>query len=98
MLFCLGALTAGPRYRCTTQRAAYARQRRNKPAPRSHWPVFPGGPSEKGWEVHYLCPNVYLLDDRYVGKIVFIGKQPEKVYDIGWRFNPDVSLEPAKNT
>ena len=51
---------------------------------------------QKGWEIHYLCPNVYLLNGRYVGKVVFIGKQPEKVYDIGWLFNPDVILEPTK--
>ena len=49
----------------------------------------------KGWEVDYLCPNAFLLGDRYVGKIVFMGKKPEKVYDIGWKFNPDTIIKPT---
>ena len=50
---------------------------------------------ERGWEVYYLCPNVYRLNERYVGKIVFMGKEPEKAYDIGWKFNPDTTIKPT---
>jgi len=49
----------------------------------------------RGWSVYYLCPNVYLLGDDYVGKVVCMGRKPEKVYDIGWRFNRDVVIQPA---
>lgn len=53
---------------------------------------------ERGWEVHYLCPNAYMLHNQYVGKVVFMGKEPEKVYDIGWQFNPNVVIRPAETT
>lgn len=53
---------------------------------------------ERGWDVFYLCPNCYLLEDRYAGKIVFMGKEPEKVYDIGWKFNPKATIEPTNHT
>jgi len=49
----------------------------------------------KGWEIYYTCPNVYLVNGRYTGKLVFMGKNPEAVYDLGWMFKPDVVLEPA---
>jgi len=52
----------------------------------------------RGWSVYYLCPNVYLLDDQYVGKVVCMGRDPEKVYDIGWQFNPDVVIRSATST
>jgi len=48
---------------------------------------------EKGWEVFYVCPNVYLVDGKYTGKLVFMGKNPEAVYDIGWKFKADTVLE-----
>ena len=48
---------------------------------------------ERGWEVYYVCPNAFLLGDGYTGKLVFMGKNPEKVYDIGWKYNPDVTIK-----
>ncbi len=27
-----------------------------------------------------------------------MGRDPEEVYDIGWHFNPDVVLEPTRDT
>jgi hypothetical protein len=54
--------------------------------------------AERGWEVYYLCPNAYMLGDDYTGKLVFMGKKPEKVYDIGWKFNPDVVIKPTEHT
>ena len=50
----------------------------------------------RGWEVYYVCPNVYLVGGKYTGKLVFMGKKPEEVYDIGWKFNPKVSIKPAE--
>jgi hypothetical protein len=50
---------------------------------------------EKGWEIFYTCPNVYLVDGVYTGKLVFMGKNPEAVYDLGWMFKPDVVIEAA---
>ena len=50
---------------------------------------------EKGWEIYYTCPNVYLVDGKYNGKLVFMGKNPEAVYDIGWKFSPDVVIAPV---
>ncbi len=52
----------------------------------------------RGWEVYYVCPNAFLLGDGYIGKLVFMGKRPEKVYDLGWQFSPDVVIEPAETT
>ncbi|MHB1004858.1 MAG: hypothetical protein ACYC3S_04350 [Chloroflexota bacterium] len=50
---------------------------------------------EKGWEIFYTCPNVYLVDGKYTGKLVFMGKSPEAVYDLGWMFDPEVVIAPA---
>ena len=52
----------------------------------------------RGWEVYYVCPNAFLMGTTYRGKLVFMGKKPEKVYDIGWKFNPDVTIRPAEET
>lgn len=50
---------------------------------------------EKGWTIDYTCPNVYLVAGKYTGKLVHMGRNPEAVYDLGWKFNPDVIIEPA---
>lgn len=51
-----------------------------------------------GWKIYYTCPNVYLVQGKYQGKLVFMGKNPEVVFDIGWRFVPDTILKPALET
>ncbi|RMF93737.1 MAG: hypothetical protein D6736_01260 [Nitrospinota bacterium] len=51
---------------------------------------------ERGWKVYYVCPNIYLVGKEYTGKLVFMGQEPEKVYDIGWKFNPDVIIKPTE--
>lgn len=51
---------------------------------------------EKGWEIYYTCPNVYLVDGKYTGKLVFLGKNPEAVYDLGWKFKADTVIEGVK--
>ncbi len=49
-----------------------------------------------GLKIYYTCPNVYTVAGKYRGKLVFMGKSPEVVFDIGWQFVPDVILEPAR--
>ena len=49
----------------------------------------------EGFKIYYTCPNVYLVDGKYRGKLVFMGQQPEVVFDIGWKFDPNVVIEPA---
>lgn len=49
----------------------------------------------EGFKIYYTCPNVYLVDGKYRGKLVFMGQEPEVVFDIGWEFRPDVIIEPA---
>jgi hypothetical protein len=49
----------------------------------------------EGWEIYYVCPNVYLVGGQYRGKLVFMGKRPEVVFDIGWAFTSEAVIEPA---
>ncbi len=48
-----------------------------------------------GFDVFYTCPNVYMVNGKYRGKLVFMCKNPEVVFDIGWQFMPEVIMEPA---
>ncbi len=50
---------------------------------------------QKGWQIYYTCPNVYLVGGKYTGKLVFLGKNPEAVYDLGWKFRSDVVIAPV---
>lgn len=49
-------------------------------------------------KIYYTCPNVYLVEGKYRGKLVFMGQEPEVVFDIGWQFKSDVIIEPAWET
>jgi hypothetical protein len=49
-----------------------------------------------GWKVYYVCPNVYMVQGKYRGKLVFMCQNPEVVWDIGWLFDPAAILEPAR--
>jgi hypothetical protein len=51
--------------------------------------------AKRDWKIYYTCPNVYLVGGKYRGKLVFMGQDPEVVFDIGWRFDPEAILEPA---
>jgi hypothetical protein len=52
--------------------------------------------AREGIALFYTCPNVYLADGKnYRGKLVFMCRKPEVVFDIGWKFTPDVVIEPA---
>ncbi len=53
----------------------------------------------EGIKIYYTCPNVYLADGKnYRGKLVFMSREPEVVFDIGWRFSSHVVIEPAWET
>ncbi|OHE28745.1 MAG: hypothetical protein A3K40_04915 [Syntrophobacterales bacterium RIFOXYC2_FULL_60_23] len=52
----------------------------------------------EGIKIFYTCPNVYLVDGKYRNKLVFMSQSPEVVFDIGWKFTPDVTIEPAWET
>jgi len=49
----------------------------------------------EGLKIYYTCPNVYLVGGKYRGKLVFMGQEPEVVFDIGWKFTPKMVIEPA---
>ncbi len=49
----------------------------------------------EGITIFYTCPNVYMVNGKYRGKLVFMSKNPECVFDIGWKFDPSVVIEPA---
>jgi hypothetical protein len=51
--------------------------------------------AREGLEIYYTCPNVYMVQGKYRGKLVFMGRSPEVVFDIGWQFMPEVIVEPA---
>lgn len=53
----------------------------------------------EGIKIFYVCPNVYQADGKnYRGKLVFMCREPEVVFDIGWKFTPEVIIEPAWET
>ena len=51
--------------------------------------------ASKGWIVERVYPSVYDVHGTYQGKIVFLVGHPEKVFDICWRYNPDVTIQRA---
>lgn len=50
---------------------------------------------KQGWTIDKVVPNVYNVDGSYVGKLVFLGRWPELVYDIGWQYDPETLIERA---
>lgn len=51
--------------------------------------------AREGIKLYYTCPNVYMVNGKYRGKLVFMCQSPEVVFDIGWLFTSDVVIEPA---
>ena len=45
-----------------------------------------------GWTVERVVPCVYDVHGVYTGKIVFLLGNPEEVFDICWKYNPEVVL------
>lgn len=50
---------------------------------------------EMGWVVDKVVPNIFKVGDGYRGKLVFLGKSPERVYDIGWIYNEETLIAPS---
>lgn len=48
-----------------------------------------------GWVIDTVYPCVYNVRGQYTGKNVFFLRHPEKVFDMTWRFNPDVVMKPS---
>lgn len=49
-----------------------------------------------GWTVERVVPCVYDVHGVYTGKIVFLLGNPEEVFDICWKYNPDVVIRRAR--
>ena len=54
--------------------------------------------AREGIDIYYTCPNVFMFEGKYRGKLVFMGKNPEVVFDIAWKFDPGAVIEPAWET
>ena len=52
----------------------------------------------EGIKLDYTCPNVFMFQGKYTGKLVFMCKDPDVVFDIAWTFDPEVIIEPAMET
>ena len=51
-----------------------------------------------GWTICNATPCVYKVGDDYRGKITYSLAHPEEVFDITWKFNPDVTIRPSTET
>ncbi len=51
---------------------------------------------ERGWTVERVVPCVFAVGSEYRGKIVFLLGNPQKMFDIGWVYNPDVTIRPSE--
>ncbi len=49
----------------------------------------------QGWTFDKIVPNVFQVQGAYRGKLVFLGRHPELVYDLGWQFDPTMICEPS---
>lgn len=52
--------------------------------------------AEHGHKIYYTCPNVYGKRE-LTGKLVFMGQEPEVVFDLAWKFRPEVVIEAARD-
>ncbi|NPV54950.1 MAG: hypothetical protein HPY71_15795 [Firmicutes bacterium] len=53
---------------------------------------------EIGWTICNATPCVYKVGNEYRGKITYSLAHPEEVFDISWKFNPDVVIRPSTET
>lgn len=51
--------------------------------------------TQQGWTLDKVVPNVFQVQGEYRGKLVFLGRHPELVYDLGWQFDPNVIIAPS---
>lgn len=50
---------------------------------------------KRGWDIDKDEPVAFSMRGQMHGKIVFLGKKPEKIFDIAWMYNPLVTLIPS---
>jgi hypothetical protein len=50
---------------------------------------------KRGWEIEEAVPVAFQMRGQMHGKIVFLGRTPEKIFDIAWAYNPAVTLIPS---
>ena len=50
---------------------------------------------ERGWEIEEAVAIAFQMRGQMHGKVVFIGKKPEKIFDIAWGYNPNVTMIPS---
>jgi hypothetical protein len=52
--------------------------------------------AKRGFELEEAVDCVFCAKGAYYqGKVVFLSKKPERVFDISWKFNPKVLIEPT---
>jgi len=51
--------------------------------------------AQQGWTIDKVVPNVFNVRGRYRGKLVFLGTYPERVYDLGWKYDHEVVIAPS---
>ena len=51
--------------------------------------------AKMGWTVERAVPSVYEVKKVYTGKIIFLLGHPYEVFDICWKYNPDVVIRRA---
>jgi len=51
---------------------------------------------QAGFAVQWTLPCVFHVQEGYRGKIVFLMTYPEVVWDIAWKYNPQVVIRPAQ--
>jgi len=49
-----------------------------------------------GWTICNATPCVYKVGTEYRGKITYSLAHPQEVFDITWKFNPDVTIRPSE--
>ncbi|MCA0849782.1 hypothetical protein [Salipiger thiooxidans] len=51
--------------------------------------------SARGWEIEEAVPVAFNMRGQMHGKVVFLARRPEKIFDIAWSFNPTVGIIPS---
>lgn len=54
--------------------------------------------SKMGWTVERSVPCTFDVHGEWRGKIAFVLGYPEKMFDIGWKFNPNNTITPSTET
>jgi hypothetical protein len=49
--------------------------------------------TKRGWKIAHAIHSLFNAGGADSGKIIFLGLQPERTYDIGWYFSPSVLIQ-----